>query len=255
MQRAVISTTSGCAGLGLLHDHSVWVADTPEAFAAGIATLTTTPTGWEHMARAKRLGRWRAGISTKRDRRTAARTAVERAEISSGVEAACATQERAVMRRREPRCRPWRRHQCAEQSVRFVVWAGREVEGVQAGLRAVTETESPQAVDRENGAVRGRPGQRLNERHRWPDQAMDQQPSTKFPTSRSPPRSPKPAGASASPQGELRAPPGFTRRRRKLPCVSKASTLPVPGFGMDTAFGGVLQSRRSRRSGRRGSSR
>ena len=32
MQRAVVSTTSGCAGLGLLHGHSVWVADTPEAF-------------------------------------------------------------------------------------------------------------------------------------------------------------------------------------------------------------------------------
>ena len=39
MRRAVISTTSGCAGLGLLHGHSVWVADSPEAFAAGIATL------------------------------------------------------------------------------------------------------------------------------------------------------------------------------------------------------------------------
>ncbi|MBZ5580732.1 MAG: glycosyltransferase family 4 protein [Acidobacteriia bacterium] len=39
MRRAVVSTTSGCAGLGLLHGHSVWVADAPEAFAAGIATL------------------------------------------------------------------------------------------------------------------------------------------------------------------------------------------------------------------------
>ena len=43
MQRAVVSTTSGCAGLGLLHGHSVWVADTPEAFAAGIATLIGDP--------------------------------------------------------------------------------------------------------------------------------------------------------------------------------------------------------------------
>ena len=43
MQRAVVSTTSGCAGLGLLHGHSVWVADTPEAFAAGIATLIADP--------------------------------------------------------------------------------------------------------------------------------------------------------------------------------------------------------------------
>jgi glycosyltransferase involved in cell wall biosynthesis len=39
MRRAVVSTTSGCAGLGLLHDHSVWIADTAQAFAAGVATL------------------------------------------------------------------------------------------------------------------------------------------------------------------------------------------------------------------------
>jgi glycosyltransferase involved in cell wall biosynthesis len=43
MQRAVVSTTSGCAGLGLLHGHSVWVADVPEAFAAGVATLMADP--------------------------------------------------------------------------------------------------------------------------------------------------------------------------------------------------------------------
>jgi len=43
MQRAVVSTTSGCAGLGLLHGHSVWVADAAEAFAAGIATLLHDP--------------------------------------------------------------------------------------------------------------------------------------------------------------------------------------------------------------------
>ena len=51
MQRAVISTTSGCAGLGLLHGHSVWVADAPEAFAAGIATLINDPDRREQMAR------------------------------------------------------------------------------------------------------------------------------------------------------------------------------------------------------------
>jgi glycosyltransferase involved in cell wall biosynthesis len=43
MRRAIVSTTSGCAGLGLLHGHSVWVGDTPEAFAAGIATLLADP--------------------------------------------------------------------------------------------------------------------------------------------------------------------------------------------------------------------
>ena len=39
MQRAVVSTTSGCAGLGLVDRESVWVADAPEDFAAGIAAL------------------------------------------------------------------------------------------------------------------------------------------------------------------------------------------------------------------------
>jgi len=43
MRRAVVSTASGCAGLGLLHGHSVWIGDTPEAFAAGIATLIADP--------------------------------------------------------------------------------------------------------------------------------------------------------------------------------------------------------------------
>jgi glycosyltransferase involved in cell wall biosynthesis len=52
MRRAVVSTTSGCAGLGLLHGHSVWVADTPEAFAAGIATLIADPERREQIARA-----------------------------------------------------------------------------------------------------------------------------------------------------------------------------------------------------------
>ncbi|MBZ5617443.1 MAG: glycosyltransferase family 4 protein [Acidobacteriia bacterium] len=50
MQRAVVSTTSGCAGLGLLHGHSAWVADTPEAFAAGVATLIADPERREQIA-------------------------------------------------------------------------------------------------------------------------------------------------------------------------------------------------------------
>jgi glycosyltransferase involved in cell wall biosynthesis len=43
MRRAVVSTTSGCVGLGLLDRHSVWVADQPESFAAAIATLIADP--------------------------------------------------------------------------------------------------------------------------------------------------------------------------------------------------------------------
>jgi glycosyltransferase involved in cell wall biosynthesis len=52
MQRAVVSTPSGCAGLGLLHGHSVWEAETPEAFAAGVATLIADPERRKQMAQA-----------------------------------------------------------------------------------------------------------------------------------------------------------------------------------------------------------
>lgn len=65
MQRAVVSTPSGCAGLGLLHGHSVWEAETPAAFAAGVATLIGDPERREQIARAaydhaRRNFDWRA---------------------------------------------------------------------------------------------------------------------------------------------------------------------------------------------------
>jgi glycosyltransferase involved in cell wall biosynthesis len=55
MQRAVVSTTSGCGGLGLLHGHSAWIADTAEAFAAGVATLIADPERRDQIARAAYL--------------------------------------------------------------------------------------------------------------------------------------------------------------------------------------------------------
>ena len=39
MDRAVISTSSGCAGLGLEHGANVWIADSADEFTAGIVTL------------------------------------------------------------------------------------------------------------------------------------------------------------------------------------------------------------------------
>ena len=55
MQRAVVSTTSGCAGLGLLHGHSVWIADAPQSFAAGVATLLGDPERRTQIAQAAAL--------------------------------------------------------------------------------------------------------------------------------------------------------------------------------------------------------
>ena len=39
MERAVVSTSSGCAGLGLVHGESVWIADGAAAFADGVRLL------------------------------------------------------------------------------------------------------------------------------------------------------------------------------------------------------------------------
>ncbi|HWQ55036.1 MAG TPA: glycosyltransferase [Bryobacteraceae bacterium] len=55
MGRAVVSTPSGCAGLGLEHGRSVWVAETAREFAEGVARLVEDPAARESMAREARL--------------------------------------------------------------------------------------------------------------------------------------------------------------------------------------------------------
>jgi glycosyltransferase involved in cell wall biosynthesis len=54
MQRAVVSTSSGCAGLGLVHGESVCVADTPAAFADAVAALIQDPARRARLADAAR---------------------------------------------------------------------------------------------------------------------------------------------------------------------------------------------------------
>jgi ribosomal protein S18 acetylase RimI-like enzyme len=44
MERAVVSTTSGCAGLGLEHGRSVWIADEAQGFAAAVELLLRNDT-------------------------------------------------------------------------------------------------------------------------------------------------------------------------------------------------------------------
>lgn len=43
MERAVVSTPSGCAGLGLRHGETVWIADGAQAFGEGIIRLLRDP--------------------------------------------------------------------------------------------------------------------------------------------------------------------------------------------------------------------
>jgi glycosyltransferase involved in cell wall biosynthesis len=54
MERAVVSTTSGCAGLGLVDGESVQVADAPEDFAAAVTALLANTDKRRNMARAAR---------------------------------------------------------------------------------------------------------------------------------------------------------------------------------------------------------
>lgn len=54
MQRAVVSTTSGCAGLGLSHGESVWIADGAKAFAEGVVRLLEDQALHEKIATAAR---------------------------------------------------------------------------------------------------------------------------------------------------------------------------------------------------------
>ena len=43
MERAVVSTESGCAGLGLRHGESVWIGEGAVAFAEGVIALLKDP--------------------------------------------------------------------------------------------------------------------------------------------------------------------------------------------------------------------
>ena len=54
MERAVVSTPSGCAGLGLEHGRTVWVAAAPAEFAEGIARLIGDPAARRALAREAR---------------------------------------------------------------------------------------------------------------------------------------------------------------------------------------------------------
>jgi ribosomal protein S18 acetylase RimI-like enzyme len=54
MERAVISTASGCAGLGLEPGQTVWIAESPEEFAAGIHELLGDSARRYDIARAAR---------------------------------------------------------------------------------------------------------------------------------------------------------------------------------------------------------
>ncbi len=54
MERAVVSTSSGCAGLGLVHRESVWVADGASAFIEGVRRLTQDGPLRRHLATAAR---------------------------------------------------------------------------------------------------------------------------------------------------------------------------------------------------------
>lgn len=54
MQRSVVSTPSGCAGLGLTHGSDIWIAGGAEAFAEGIVRMLADPAARQAMGEAAR---------------------------------------------------------------------------------------------------------------------------------------------------------------------------------------------------------
>jgi ribosomal protein S18 acetylase RimI-like enzyme len=62
MERAVVSTSSGCAGLGLEHMASIWIADGAEDFAAAVETLLAN-----HDLRGRIAARGRAHVEQNFD--------------------------------------------------------------------------------------------------------------------------------------------------------------------------------------------
>lgn len=55
LERAIMTTACGCAGLGLRHGESAWIADDPEAFAEGVAALLGNPELRRKLARNARI--------------------------------------------------------------------------------------------------------------------------------------------------------------------------------------------------------
>ena len=54
MERALVTTPSGCAGLGLVHGESAWIAEGAEEFAGGVAALAQDPARRRKLAAAAR---------------------------------------------------------------------------------------------------------------------------------------------------------------------------------------------------------
>lgn len=54
MERAIVSTSCGCAGLGLEHGVSVWIADDAASFAEGVSRLLQSPAERARLAEAAR---------------------------------------------------------------------------------------------------------------------------------------------------------------------------------------------------------
>jgi ribosomal-protein-alanine acetyltransferase len=59
-RRAVVSTTSGCAGLDLRHGTDIWIADVPQSFAGAVETLLTNPVLRDQLAENGRVAVERA---------------------------------------------------------------------------------------------------------------------------------------------------------------------------------------------------
>jgi ribosomal-protein-alanine acetyltransferase len=138
--RAVVSTTSGCAGLGLVHGETVWVADGAEAFAEGVARLIADRELRQRIARAGRAHAERHfgwGRIGERQRELLKELLAPRVEIRRGAERD--VEEVARIQKASPDASAWNVSNYLAYDFRVAV-AGSRVAGFLVARHA-TDTE------------------------------------------------------------------------------------------------------------------
>jgi polysaccharide biosynthesis protein PslH len=145
MDRAVVSTSSGCAGLGLEHGVNVWIADTSEDLARAIQTLLEDHTERRRIAEAGRVhvernygwpeigARQRALLRDLMPSRVRIRRAEE-----------CHLPEIAAIQRTAPESSQWEAHDYLAFDCQIALWSDAASGGHVAGFlvsRSVADKE------------------------------------------------------------------------------------------------------------------
>jgi ribosomal protein S18 acetylase RimI-like enzyme len=142
MERAVISTSSGCAGLGAEHGVEIWIADTAAEFAAGIAKLLE-----DFPLRAKIAAAGRSHVEKRFDWRSIGlrQRALIRELAGNAVEIRAATHDDlpaiSEIQNSSPEASQWTPESYLDHDCRVAVLGGRVVGFLVARATALDERE------------------------------------------------------------------------------------------------------------------